>query len=112
MRKRGLSVLLQVGDASQIDVCPCQDARFASDLQGPLKVSACTVHIFIERGATRKDEESASRVLALPASQADPTFLVRWAGSDDAGGSALATFTIYVSQDNGPFIARKDNVYK
>ena len=34
-----------------------------------------------------------------------PSFLVRWTGSDDEGGSALADFTIYVSDNDGPFVA-------
>ncbi len=34
---------------------------------------------------------------------ADPEFLVTWSGSDDEGGSAIRDFTIYVSEDGGPF---------
>src|SRR5690606_35213975 len=43
-----------------------------------------------------------SRVETLPSqiTSEDETFLVRWSGEDDEGGSALASFSIYVS-DNG-----------
>jgi RHS repeat-associated protein len=43
-----------------------------------------------------------SRVSPLPA-DSPPTFLVTWAGADDAGGSGLAFFDVYVSDDGGPF---------
>ncbi len=32
-----------------------------------------------------------------------PTFTVSWSGSDNPGGSGLATYTIYVSDNGGPF---------
>ena len=32
-------------------------------------------------------------------------FTVPWAGQDDAGGSGIASFDIYVSDDGGPFTA-------
>ena len=41
---------------------------------------------------------------ALPASS-PPTFTVLWAGQDDAGGSGIASFDIYVSDNGGPFTA-------
>jgi Ca2+-binding RTX toxin-like protein len=31
------------------------------------------------------------------------TFTVRWAGADDAGGSGVASFDVFVSTDGGPF---------
>ncbi len=43
-----------------------------------------------------------SSVNPLPA-QSPPTFLVTWAGADEAGGSGVAFFDIYVSDNNGPF---------
>ena len=45
-----------------------------------------------------------STVAALPASS-PPMFTVPWAGQDDAGGSGIASFDIYVSDDGGPFTA-------
>jgi RHS repeat-associated protein len=45
-----------------------------------------------------------STVAALPATS-PPTFTVHWAGQDDAGGSGIASFDIYVSDDGGPFTA-------
>ena len=44
----------------------------------------------------------SSSVNPLPA-QSPPTFLVTWAGADDAGGSGVAFFDIYVSDNGGPF---------
>jgi hypothetical protein len=43
-----------------------------------------------------------SSVLALPATTQAPGFLVRWAG-DDANGSGVAAYDVYVSVDGGPF---------
>ena len=45
-----------------------------------------------------------STVAALPASS-PLMFTVLWAGQDDAGGSGIASFDIYVSDDGGPFTA-------
>src|SRR5262249_61676869 len=44
-----------------------------------------------------------SQVAALPPTQPGTQFTVRWSGSDDAGGSALASFTIFVSENGGAF---------
>ena len=45
-----------------------------------------------------------STVQPLPATTTSTTFTVSWAGSDDAGGSGLATFDICVSDHGGPFL--------
>ena len=45
-----------------------------------------------------------STVAALPASS-PAMFTVHWTGQDDAGGSGIASFDIYVSDDGGPFTA-------
>jgi RHS repeat-associated protein len=45
-----------------------------------------------------------SRVSPLPALTRTPSFLVQWSGQDDAGGSGLAFFDIYVSDNGGPFV--------
>jgi RHS repeat-associated protein len=44
-----------------------------------------------------------SSVTPLPAATSSLSFPVSWSGSDDPGGSGIATYTIYVSADNGPF---------
>src|SRR5262249_45315308 len=46
----------------------------------------------------------ASAVLPLPTSTASTSFLLRWSGLDDAGGSGLASYTIQVATDGGPFV--------
>ncbi|MFH1881389.1 MAG: hypothetical protein ABIL62_01600 [Planctomycetota bacterium] len=43
-----------------------------------------------------------SQVDALPATVRTASFAVGWTG-DDAGGSGIGTYTIYVSQDSGPW---------
>jgi hypothetical protein len=43
-----------------------------------------------------------SSVAALPATN-PPSFAVSWTGADDAGGSGIASFDIFVSVDGGPF---------
>ncbi|MEF7616672.1 CARDB domain-containing protein [Aquincola sp. MAHUQ-54] len=43
----------------------------------------------------------SSAVTALPATTEEPTFLVSWSGADADGGSALASYTIYVSTNGG-----------
>src|SRR5690606_22542829 len=45
----------------------------------------------------------ASQVSALPDTAEGATFNVSWSGQDDTGGSALAGYTIYVSQDGGDY---------
>ncbi len=43
-----------------------------------------------------------SHVTALPATS-PPSFTVRWSGADDTGGSGIASFDIFVSDNGGPF---------
>jgi subtilase family serine protease len=45
-----------------------------------------------------------SSVLPLPAVAPDPVFNVAWQGASAPGGSSLASFDIYVSQDGGPYL--------
>jgi len=47
----------------------------------------------------------ASSVKALPPLTYDPNISLEWAGEDDVGGSGIATYTIYVSTDGGPYTA-------
>jgi MBG domain (YGX type)/Bacterial Ig-like domain (group 3)/Dockerin type I domain len=46
-----------------------------------------------------------SQVAALPATSTSPTFNVTWSGQDDANGSGIASYDLYVSQDGGIFAA-------
>ena len=45
----------------------------------------------------------ASNVLVLPAQMTAPEFLVEWSGTDDAGGSGIAAYDIYVATDGGAY---------
>jgi MBG domain (YGX type) len=44
-----------------------------------------------------------SSVMPLPAVTTNPTFMVMWDGKDDAGGSGIDVFSVFVSIDRGPF---------
>jgi len=44
-----------------------------------------------------------SSVQPLPATAPAASFPVRWSGMDDAGGSGIGSYTIYVSDNGGPF---------
>jgi RHS repeat-associated protein len=46
----------------------------------------------------------ASNVASLPA-VSPASFTVSWSGRDDAGGSGIAAYDIFVSEDDGPFTA-------
>jgi len=52
---------------------------------------------------------STSQVEALPATTESNEFLVRWSGQDDAGGSGVAGYDLYVSTDGGPYVGWLDN---
>lgn len=51
---------------------------------------------------TIDDGAPSSQVAALPA-QSVLGFVVEWSGQDDAGGSGVASYTVYVSDNGGPF---------
>jgi hypothetical protein len=44
-----------------------------------------------------------SAVQTLSATVPTTNFVVRWSGEDDAGGSGVGTYTIYVSTNGGPY---------
>ncbi len=46
-----------------------------------------------------------SSVAPLPAAEGNPSFTVNWSGHDDSGGSGVATYDVFVSDNNGPFTA-------
>ena len=45
----------------------------------------------------------SSSVEALAAKQSSATFTVNWSGSDDTGGSGIASYEVFVSDNGGPF---------
>ncbi|HUU84812.1 MAG TPA: RHS repeat-associated core domain-containing protein, partial [Phycisphaerae bacterium] len=45
----------------------------------------------------------SSAVAPLAPSQTDAAFTVSWSGADDAEGSGLAAYDVYVARDGGPF---------
>ena len=44
-----------------------------------------------------------SSVRPLPAAETSPSFSVSWSGQDDSGGSGIASYNIYVSDNGGPY---------
>lgn len=70
------------------------EARIVFDTEAPID----TPRVF----NTLDNGPPASRVDVLPAA-ADASFLVTWAGTDDDGGSAVASYTVFVSADGGAF---------
>ena len=50
-----------------------------------------------------------SHVLVLPDATPTEQFLVQWTGEDDAGGSGIACYDIYVSDNGGDYILWKDD---
>ncbi len=47
----------------------------------------------------------SSTVAALPPEETSPEFDVSWSGTDAAASSAIGSYTIYVSDDGGPYTA-------
>ncbi len=45
-----------------------------------------------------------STVSPLPTATASTSFLVAWSGSDDTGGSGIASYQVYDSDNGGPFV--------
>ncbi len=50
-----------------------------------------------------------SSVAALPATENNPSFQVSWSGQDDAGGSGIGSYDIYVSDNGGAFTLWQSN---
>ncbi len=46
----------------------------------------------------------SSRVAPLPAKETSANFTVSWSGQDDAGGSGIASYDVYLSDNGGPFV--------
>ena len=49
-------------------------------------------------------DDPTSTVNSLPDTVEEPNFQVSWSGSDAPGGSALESYTIYVSENGGAFV--------
>jgi RHS repeat-associated protein len=47
----------------------------------------------------------SSHVAPLPAKETSSNFTVSWSGRDDSGGSGVASYDVYVSDNGGPFVA-------
>ena len=73
------------------------EARIVFDTEEPID----TPPIF----NTLDSGKPASEVQPLPEFSDDTEFLVSWIGIDPEGGSAIASFTLYVSRDGGAFEA-------
>ncbi len=71
------------------------EARIVFDTEGPID----TPPIF----NTLDAEAPASAVAPLTPAAPDSSFLVTWAGADPNDGSGVQVFTIWVSEDGGPF---------
>ena len=70
-------------------------ASIVFDTEEPLETNE--VSNTVDAGA------SSSAVAELPATTAEPWFSVSWSGTDDEGGSGLAHYDIYVSDNDGPY---------
>ena len=51
-----------------------------------------------------------SAVQALSAIRTNPNILVQWGGTDDAGGSGIGSFDIYVAMDGGSYSLWQDDI--
>jgi RHS repeat-associated protein len=50
-----------------------------------------------------------SSVAALPPTEASTTFTVNWSGQDDAGGSGIGSYNVYVSDSGGAYMLFQSN---
>src|SRR5262249_37285323 len=46
----------------------------------------------------------SSHVAPLPAKETSSNFTLSWSGQDDAGGSGIASYDVFVSDNGGPFV--------
>jgi hypothetical protein len=71
----------------------CNQASIVFDVNAPIETPQwCN---------TLDSTKPQSQVLPLAATQSAPTFPVQWAGTD--AGSGIAAYTIFVSENGGPF---------
>ncbi len=74
-----------------------QQASIVFDINPPLNTATFTN--MIDSGAP------TSMVAALPLNETSTSFTVNWSGSDDTGGSGIASYDVFVSENGGPFVA-------
>src|SRR6202040_3787589 len=74
------------------------EASVAFDTQAPMNTNEVTNTVDAGTGLT-------SAVPTLPAAVSSQTFPVSWSGTDASNGSALSNYTIYVSDNGGPYTA-------
>ena len=79
----------------------------ATDAQGNREADPAQPDATITAGSEVDSTAPSSSVLALPASTDIPTFAVTWSGSDDASGSGIASYDVFVSDNAGAFTAWK-----
>ncbi|MCG8648346.1 MAG: hypothetical protein MI861_00850, partial [Pirellulales bacterium] len=77
------------------------EATIVFDLNEPIDTPA----IF----HTIDDGVPDSSVETLPAQVASSSFEVRWSGQDDPGGSGIASFDVFISENDGPFTLLLDD---
>lgn len=82
------------GLATGTTVAP-QPAAIVFDINDPIDTNS--VVNTIDAGAP------SSFVTSLPAITSSDTINLNWSGTDDAGGSGIATYDIYVSDNSGPW---------
>ncbi len=102
----GASVKLQDAEEN----VPLNDAIYLDELNVPAgsTLDLNGQHIYVRManiaGTVIGDAGApASSITALPANWLGSDLLVEWSGQDDAGGSGLACFDIYVSTNGGSF---------
>ncbi len=78
-----------------------QQAAVVFDVNAPLDTALVTNTI--DSGAP------TSSVATLPATETSTSFIVSWNGTDDASGSGIASYSIYVSDDGGPYTLFETN---
>ena len=98
--KAGLSTGTQIRGTASITFD--QNSPIATDQVDPHDPSKGT-DPSKEAPVTIDSEAPSSHVLTLPAVQAGLGFPVGWNGTDDVGGSGIASYTVYVSDNGGAF---------
>ncbi|NJO93754.1 MAG: type I secretion C-terminal target domain-containing protein [Hydrococcus sp. RM1_1_31] len=72
------------------------EATIVFDINEPIDTPAILNTIDVDK--------PTSTINPLAATINEPNFTVTWAGNDNAGGSALASFTVYVSDNGSAFV--------
>lgn len=61
------------------------------------------------QATTKVDTVAPTSSVSVLAAFSKPSFLVSWSGTDDAGGSGIATYSVFVSDNGGPFTFFQNN---